>query len=279
MEVIVINYYIDFEATQFSNEIISIGAIREDGETFYSLVAPVEGKITPFITNLTGITKEMVETAMSPDIVFENFSDWVFGIDNIPNFLVWGDSDVDFLRHTFKRTNSMKARMIIGYMSGSIRDYSKDFKKKCGAKNLSLIKAMNMFDPEAEQNHHALDDAILLYNVHKYENYYTPAELKQLYIESLPVEEKTLVVKNISNNNEICWSRAGYPVGTLVCVKNPRGAAVHAFKDRAEAARWLYENKVKFAPCKTKLETVSQNIKKAIGNGKPYYNFYWRRTN
>lgn len=241
-------------------------------------MAPVEGKITPFITNLTGITKEMVETAMSPDVVFENFSDWVFGIDNIPNFFVWGDSDVDFLRHTFKRTNSMKARMIIGYMSGSIRDYSKDFKKKCGAKNLSLIKAMNMFDPDAEQNHHALDDAILLYNVHRYANFYNPTELKQLYLETLPVEEKAATAKNISND-EVCWSRAGYPAGTLVCVRSPRGAAVHAFNDRTEAARWLYENKVKSAPGKTKLETVSLNIKKAIGNGKPYYNFYWRRTN
>lgn len=35
-------YFIDFEATQFSREIISIGCIREDGQTFYALVAPKE---------------------------------------------------------------------------------------------------------------------------------------------------------------------------------------------------------------------------------------------
>lgn len=29
-------YFIDFEATQFSQEIISIGCIREDGQTFSS---------------------------------------------------------------------------------------------------------------------------------------------------------------------------------------------------------------------------------------------------
>lgn len=52
-------YFIDFEATQFSQEIISIGCIREDGQTFYALVAPKKGKITPFITNLTGITAEI----------------------------------------------------------------------------------------------------------------------------------------------------------------------------------------------------------------------------
>lgn len=34
-------YFVDFEATQFAGEIISIGCVREDGKTFYSLVAPV----------------------------------------------------------------------------------------------------------------------------------------------------------------------------------------------------------------------------------------------
>lgn len=66
-------YFIDFEATQFSMEIISVGCVREDGQTFYALVAPKEGKITPFITNLTGITAEMVKTAMTPDSVFRSF--------------------------------------------------------------------------------------------------------------------------------------------------------------------------------------------------------------
>ena len=122
-------YFIDFEATQFSEEIISIGCIREDGETFYSLVAPVDGKITPFITNLTGITAEMLKTAMSPDHVFEMFYDWAFIADDTPDFFVWGNSDVDFLRHTFKRTTSRKARMAIGYMCGSATDYAKKFCK------------------------------------------------------------------------------------------------------------------------------------------------------
>lgn len=222
----------------------------------------------------------MIETAMSPDVVFENFSDWVFGIDNIPNFFVWGDSDVDFLRHTFKRTNSMKARMIIGYMSDSIRDYSKDFKKKCGAKNLSLIKAMNMFDPDAEQNHHALDDAILLYNVRKYENLYNSTELKQLYNASLPTEEQ---IKSTEENkqSDVCWSKAGYPVNTIVCLNKPRGTAIHAFTNVNEAARWLYDNKVRpNDKGNTQLNTVYANIKKAINNGnKAYYKYYWRRVN
>ena len=38
-------YYIDFEAAKYVEEIISVGAVREDGKTFYSLVKPKEGKI------------------------------------------------------------------------------------------------------------------------------------------------------------------------------------------------------------------------------------------
>ena len=101
-------YFIDFEATQFSEEIISVGCIREDGETFYSLVAPIEGKITPFITNLTGITAEMLQDAMSPDHVFESFYDWAFANDDTPDFFVWGNSDIDFLRHTLDAQNLVK---------------------------------------------------------------------------------------------------------------------------------------------------------------------------
>lgn len=52
------NFYIDFEATQPGNEIISIGAVSDDGATFSCLVKPVASEITPFITELTGITVE-----------------------------------------------------------------------------------------------------------------------------------------------------------------------------------------------------------------------------
>ena len=53
-------YFIDFEAAQFSNEIIAIGCVREDGVEFQSYVK-ANKKITEFITQLTGITQEMVD--------------------------------------------------------------------------------------------------------------------------------------------------------------------------------------------------------------------------
>ena len=50
-------YFIDFEATQFSNEIISVGCVREDGKEFYSLVRPEKRKLTKFIRFIWYCTK------------------------------------------------------------------------------------------------------------------------------------------------------------------------------------------------------------------------------
>lgn len=66
------NFYIDFEATQFSEEIISIGCVSENDKMFYCLVKPSDPKkITKFITELTGISAEKVkDSGLSPDQAF-----------------------------------------------------------------------------------------------------------------------------------------------------------------------------------------------------------------
>ena len=45
------NFYIDFEANQFSDRIISIGCVSESNKTFYTLVKPCKDKekLTSFI--------------------------------------------------------------------------------------------------------------------------------------------------------------------------------------------------------------------------------------
>lgn len=163
-------YFIDFEATQFSQEIISVGCIREDGQTFYALVAPKKGKITPFITNLTGITAEMIDSAMSADAVFSRFYDWLFeNPDDIPEFFVWGGSDGDFVRHTSRHVITLKAKMALGYICGNYRDYAKMCKKELKwADNHSLLNTLKRFNPSAEQNHNSLDDAVLLKEVYDF---------------------------------------------------------------------------------------------------------------
>ena len=67
-------FYLDFEATRFSNRIISIGCVAENGATFYTLVKPGDKKkVDKFITELTGITNEMLATAPDSDAAYIQF--------------------------------------------------------------------------------------------------------------------------------------------------------------------------------------------------------------
>ena len=74
------NYFIDFEAASPITEIISIGCVREDGKEFYSLVKPAEAIVSEKITELTGITSAMLESAPSAIEVFTDF----YNFANIP---------------------------------------------------------------------------------------------------------------------------------------------------------------------------------------------------
>ena len=78
------NIYIDLEATQFSKEIISFGAVAENGQEFYSLVKPRSVKqITKFITKLTGLSPEM-------------YTDETPNIDSVVNqFMLWCEEQTD----------------------------------------------------------------------------------------------------------------------------------------------------------------------------------------
>lgn len=264
-------YFIDFEATQYSEEIISIGCVREDGETFYSLVRPIDSKITPFITNLTGITADMIEKAMSPDTVFELFYDWLLtDKEGIPDFFVWGNSDVDFLRHTFRRTTSMKARIAIGYVTGSIIDYAKKFCKKVKIDNCALIKAYNtLIDVNAVQTHNALDDAMMLAKVYQ-------------SAESIPVidlREKmaSVIVKktNSKENTPKAWNHCGFPSGTVCIVRKKIPTMV--FDNISDAATWLINTKIQ-EDQRDKIShgNVQNKLSHAIASGKQYFGYNWR---
>lgn len=80
-------YFIDFEATEYSNEIISIGCVDENGREFYSLVQPHKiEKLTKFITDLTGITTEDLCNAPTANEAFSEFYNWLDKSEKV-NFL------------------------------------------------------------------------------------------------------------------------------------------------------------------------------------------------
>ena len=113
-------FYIDFEATQFGGRIISIGCVSENGQTFNTLVKPSKPKegITKFITELTGITSEMIATAPTADDAFNDFFKWVCTVnDNCPpQYLCYGDSDGTFIEKTVKAITNTTT----GFLSNAI---------------------------------------------------------------------------------------------------------------------------------------------------------------
>jgi len=124
-------YFIDFEATQFTNLIIEIGVIREDSRCFHSLVNP-EVKLTNFIKNLTGITQEELAAAPSYEEVLEQLFDF-FLEDTDEEIIIYayGNGDTKICEDTLrKKATSMKSKMVLSFLAKNIVDYSQIAAKK-----------------------------------------------------------------------------------------------------------------------------------------------------
>lgn len=163
------NYFVDFEATQFSNEIISIGCVREDGAEFYSEVR-AKKKITHFITSLTGITDEQNKAADSSDEVFTRFFDWLTAYPNERAvFYCYGNTDINFVKKNLDLTKNIKAQAALSMIGINLHDYAPTAKVHFGlVKNISLIKLVAYYRgvESVEQTHDALEDARFLKEVY-----------------------------------------------------------------------------------------------------------------
>ena len=167
------NYFVDFEATQFSNEIISIGCVREDGAEFYSEVR-ARKKITGFITSLTGITDEQNKTAASSDEVFSRFFDWLMeSPDERAIFYCYGNTDINFIKKNLDLTKNLKAQAALSIMGTNLHDYSSVTRTHFSlVKNIALIKLVAYYRgvESVVQTHDALEDARFLKEVYEHVN-------------------------------------------------------------------------------------------------------------
>ena len=79
-------------------EIIQIGAVKLDSEfntvdTFNRYVKPtIYTKINPFITELTGITTEQLQSEEQFPEIYKAYTEFIAGTDSI--FCIWGTSDI-----------------------------------------------------------------------------------------------------------------------------------------------------------------------------------------
>ena len=281
------NYFIDFEATQFSNEIISIGCINQDGENFASMVY-TDKKITPFITNLTGITDEMNKEAPSLDDVFTHFFYWVLEHnDGTPcRFYCYGSTDLAFVHKAIKKANCVTAQMSLSLIAANLINYAPTVKNHFGLiKEIALIKVVSYYrNEEIVQTHSALEDAEFLKTVfealnqeekvtgHPFPDY--EPKLEPVTNQSAPKGSKPAVVrlgldpherKAIIANTECIYA---YDADTK--------QLKHTFHTFAEACDWLCNRIRKTMPTyKRDNQALAKKIIWSDMNKLAYQNLTW----
>lgn len=258
-------FFIDFEGTQFSQEIISVGVVAEDGETFYSTVKPKTGKINNFITKLTGLTKEEINKAPTADEVFEKLWNWIMekAYMSNANFFVYGGQDFNFVQHTIKNCESYFANMCLCRILGNLKDYSKivthTFHLK---KDISLTKILSSFRGEQiKQKHNALEDALFLKELVNY----VEDETVQL---KMPIEQKYYTEPYL----------AGVATIDRPCTSHYFAFGIE-FNSLKDAAMWIWNNKLDAKNRqKVKLNNIAKKIEKRISDNEPYFGVDWRKA-
>lgn len=274
------NFYIDLEALQFSGRIISLGCVASNGKTFYTLMKPSKPneKINQFITNLTGITNEMLETAPTSEDAFFDFLKWInMQSEGFPTFFFcYGNEDDKFLRATAKYIENPKLKEFILNLSLCISDYSKYVNDFFGIHGAKLKKIWEYFYlQDKEQKHNALEDAKMLAeiataleksekpnkdNIFKLEENKRDADINKKRVN----EEKALQDSMI--NLVGIWEPANVPKGTKT---------VQEFATLYEATGYFYNKLPKENKAVTTKNTIRRKLKNAILNNKPYMGYNW----
>ena len=281
-------FYLDFEATRFSNRIISIGCVAENGKTFYTLVKPgKKKKVDKFITELTGITNELLENAPSADKAFSKLADWFEeNSDGIaPEFYCYGDSDAVFIQHTLADMKDTKACLCAMAICGNLIDYAGVVKKFFVApSDLALRKVYMLIQSKQElvQKHDALEDALMLQCVVENLEIKCKPEDKETIL-AMPSQKKPKVKKAPSIFQK--WSgQSKWEADTLAnedkwmfkCTDQHSGD-VKYFDSAETAALWIIRYIARnVSPKSTEhRQRIANAIVAAMENGKCRYNCYW----
>ena len=147
---------------KLSGEIIEIGAVRLDEnyqqeDKFRCYVLPEYGAIRKHITELTGITQEMVAGSAHFGEAFKSFVEWIG--EGETKIYSWSMSDIRQLR---KECHLKLAEFDTAWLDGRWVDLQKAFDDRIGLHNsLALKHALGAMNKDFEGTAHtALDDAI-----------------------------------------------------------------------------------------------------------------------
>ncbi len=281
-------FCLDFEATRFSNRIISIGCVAENGATFNTLVKPGDKKkVDKFITELTGITNEMLATAPDADTAFNMLFDFLEENSDgtPPEYYCYGDSDAMFLEHTIKHMSDTQACVCAQAIAGNLIDYAAVVKKFFVAKSdLALRKVYMLIKSQDElvQKHDALEDALMLQTV--IENLYDKCKPEDKdTILAMPSQKRPALKKAPALfqewNSAPKWeadTRADANNWVLKCTDQHSGE-VKYFNNSNTAALWVIKYIARNVSPKNAdaVKKIENAIFSAPQSGKCRYNCYW----
>lgn len=261
-------YFLDLEACQYSRKIISIGCVAENGtHIFYSLMRPKHKKvITPFITQLTGLTWKMLENAPTPDEVFCKFLFWVNNFKDA-EFYVYGSEDKNFLTNTLNDVSPEIAEKI---EKMQIINFASETKKKF-KENLALVTLLSYYRnaPVTSQKHNSLEDAKWLMEVYNYVINDTKEydstfseEIKSKYPK--PKTEYPKKEKIVYDDGIVLKAYRRGAHNPYVEFKSWDAAACHVERIARRKGKECDKHKV-----------IKENIKQAVKNGNYCYHNLW----
>ena len=283
-------FFIDFEALQYNNFIISIGCVCENGNQFSSFVKPPEGKIvSKFITELTGITDETLADAPSIDEAFNAFYQFIISNCAItfekPEYFCYGDMDATFIKDSIKYINEVQAYTFAQALSHSLVDYQKTVKSFfITPNNIALKKVYTLIKEEDTVQHHdALEDAMMLSEVvNKMKAKCKPEDGVLFSAMKRDDKPKRKMAPVIFQN----WPGDKWEADTLgsasdYAVKATAGSHVAYFDTLETAALWIIRYCTRGLSPKRAGDVVSvmNKINKGIKEGKEPYGFSWAIPN
>lgn len=173
--------FLDFEGTQFTHEIIAIGAVKceinencqivkEDSVGFKEYVLP-KNSIGTFVTQMTNITEDFLkQEGKSATEVFDDFFHYIGEDFKDTSYIVFGSNDAKMILETCKYSKPDNFDLI-KYILSNIVDYLSflsQYVRDESFNTYSLVNYLKLFGgKEQEKSHDPLNDAIDLKNLYR----------------------------------------------------------------------------------------------------------------
>lgn len=212
--------FIDFEGSQYTQEIIALGAVKceldrkyhiKHEEKPFKIYIKINNPIGKFITNLTHITDDyLAEVGVSFTEAMKKLEAYI-GKTKV-KFISYGNFDIHLLNNSIK-INNLNENPFLNYARQNFVDFSAIFSKYVKSAqntNLSLLSALKVMQTNIEINFHdPLNDTINL--MHLYEAFLTKKNIvKEEYIKVIRNSPKLpspirKALRKLETNNKVTY--------------------------------------------------------------------------